>query len=90
MLQREGYEDLDAVRTESREEGKVEGKVEGKAEGKAEGMIAAVIIALKVRGIPVSDEQLARIRACRDVNTLDQWLRRAIAAEGDAKRILDG
>ena len=77
LLQREGYEDLDAVRTESR------------VEGKTEGMIAAIVTALEVRGLSVSDEQLARIHACRDANTLDRWLRCAIAAEGNVTEILD-
>jgi len=52
------------------------GKVEGKAEGKAE----AILTVLATRGITVSAEQAERIRGCRDPQTLDLWLRRAVTA----------
>ena len=48
----------------------IKGRDEGKAEGKAEDLLKI----LARRGVVVSDEQRARILACRDLPTLDRWL----------------
>ncbi|VFM99857.1 MAG: Putative restriction endonuclease [Candidatus Kentron sp. G] len=89
LLQREGYEDLDAVRRESRVEGKIEGKAEGKIEGKIEGekegrlktQIAILFRILTARGIVPGPETEARIRGCRDPEQLDTWIGKATANE---------
>jgi len=49
LLQRQGYDSLDAVRAESREEGKAEAKAEGKAEGQAEGELRVLLRLLDKR-----------------------------------------
>ena len=54
LLQREGYESLDAVRDEGREEGREEGRAR------------AVLAVLAARKVPVPDEIAARILACHD------------------------
>lgn len=72
LLQREGYESLDAVRDEGREEGREEGRDEGRAR--------AVLAVLAARSIAVPAEIAARILACRDAATLDGWLERAATA----------
>ncbi len=58
-------------------EGKAEGMAEGKAEGLAEGKAEGVLRVLQARGINVPDELAERVRACRDMPTLDTWLTRA-------------
>jgi len=73
LLQRQGYDSLDAVR----DEGKIEGKIE------------ALLATLEVRQIAVTEEQRTRISACRDMETLNRWFRRAITVAGDATEIFD-
>lgn len=58
LLQRFGYEDLEAVR----------------AEGRAEGLAAAVLSLLEGRGIDVDAQTRTRIGACRDTARLNGWL----------------
>ena len=79
-----GHENLDAVRGESKAEGKAEGKVEGKAEGKAESILAV----FEARGIEMSEDERDRILSCRDLPTLEDWLRRSLSVTSAAE-ILD-
>jgi hypothetical protein len=72
LLQRQGYENLDAVLAAGREEGRDEGKVLGAAE--------SVLTLLESRGVAVGDEERRRILACRDLELLRRWLVRAAAA----------
>ncbi|MEU6337949.1 hypothetical protein ABZ839_26645 [Streptomyces cellulosae] len=48
--------------------------LEGRAEGKAE----AILHALRVRGIAVSDEVRERITTCTDLDTLTTWFDRSL------------
>lgn len=73
LLQREGYESLDAVRDEGRNEGRDEGRDEGRAQ--------ALLMVLDARGVALSGAERARILGCRDTAQLDTWLRRAATAE---------
>ena len=66
----------DLAMSATREEGKAAGLAKGLAMGKAESLLAV----LAARGLAVSDEQAAFIRACRDLEQLDAWLRRAVSA----------
>jgi predicted transposase/invertase (TIGR01784 family) len=50
---------------------------EGKAVGKAEGKAESILAVLAARGIPVTAETRARIEACKDLPTLDEWIIRA-------------
>lgn len=59
---------------QGREEGKAEGREEGKAEGRAEGVLRV----LEARGLSVPRTVAERILACRDLETLDVWLTRAV------------
>ena len=72
LLQAHGHGSIEEI--EAR--GKIEGKIEGKAEGKAE----AILTVLATRGVTASAKQAERIRGCRDPQTLDLWLRRAVTA----------
>ncbi len=58
LLQREGYEDLEAVLREGREEGLAE----------------SILTLLQGRGISVSGDVETRITACRNTTTLKAWL----------------
>nr|VFJ65275.1 MAG: Endonuclease, Uma2 family (restriction endonuclease fold) [Candidatus Kentron sp. FM]VFJ67391.1 MAG: Endonuclease, Uma2 family (restriction endonuclease fold) [Candidatus Kentron sp. FM]VFK16242.1 MAG: Endonuclease, Uma2 family (restriction endonuclease fold) [Candidatus Kentron sp. FM] len=73
LLQREGYDDLDAVRRE--------GKAESKAEAERETQVNALFTILAARGIQVDAETGARIRRCRASGQLDAWLRKAAVAQ---------
>ncbi|MGE3284756.1 MAG: hypothetical protein AB7J32_01485 [Pseudonocardia sp.] len=50
------------------------------SQGKAEGEARAVLAVLDARGIAVSDDARARITGCTDLEQLDVWVRRAVAA----------
>jgi Uma2 family endonuclease len=76
LLQRKGYENLDAVRAE----GEARGRAEGEARGRAEGRQEALLGLLAARGIHVAEEAEARIRATTDTATLDRWVARALTA----------
>jgi hypothetical protein len=64
LLQRRGYEDLEAVREEGREEG----------------LATALLAVLSARKLEVPEEVRAKILACRDHAMLDEWIRRAAMA----------
>ena len=80
LLQRFGYEDLEAVRAE--------GWAQGLTSGRAEGLAAAVLSLLEGRGIGVDDQTRVRIGACRDTARLNGWLL-AAASVDRAERIFD-
>jgi len=69
LLQRHGYADLDAVRSE----------------GQAEGQALAVLQLLEGRGLAVSPSQRERILGCRDNEQLRDWLLRAAVAADAAE-----
>ncbi|NJL26443.1 MAG: hypothetical protein HC897_00520 [Thermoanaerobaculia bacterium] len=94
LLQRHGYESLDAVRAEGKAEGKAEGEAKGRAEGEAKGrakgraeaqletLRGTILDLFTVRGLNANDEVRAAIAECRDVALLKRWHRRAaVAAE---------
>jgi hypothetical protein len=56
-----------------------QGRKEGHAEGRAQGEADAVLRVLRARGLQVTAEQEARIRACTELPTLEAWLDRAVA-----------
>src|SRR5580704_3496772 len=52
----------------------------GRVEGETGGKVGAILAILGARGIPVSTEARARIEACKDMATLNQWIVRAATA----------
>jgi hypothetical protein len=68
LLQRRGYENLDAVREEGRSEGEISGRRE------------ALLQILNARKLAVSDQQSKLILAERDLSVLDHWIARATSA----------
>ncbi len=69
---------------EGRKSGLAEGRKSGLAEGLKTGLIAGKIAALltilATRGISLSEEARARIKACEDPETLDRWIALAVTA----------
>lgn len=70
LLQRHGYESLEAVRAE--------GEAVGEAAGEAAALRAAILEVFAVRGLAVGEEEQARIANCRDLERLRRWHRQAI------------
>jgi len=64
----------------ARSKGMAEGEARGKAEGKAE----ALLTVLAARGVTVSKEREAEVRACTHAVTLTRWLRAAVTAKSEA------
>lgn len=64
LLQRRGYESLDAVRSE----------------GKAEGTSAAILRVLEARGLVPSEAERRRVTATTELALLETWLARAVTA----------
>jgi hypothetical protein len=48
----------------------------GIADGEAKGEAKAIVVVLRSRGIPVTEEQRARITDCTDLQQLSTWLDR--------------
>ena len=69
--------------------GRDQGRDQGRLEGRAEEAARAVLTALRVRGIPVSEVARERILAQKDPERLERWLERAIVAASIADVIDD-
>lgn len=76
LLQRQGYDDLDAVLRQGYEKGREEGREEASL-ARTRQLLRRV---LERRGIVLSVEAVARIEACRELNQLDAWHDRALDA----------
>lgn len=72
LLQRQGYEDLDAV------------LAAGLAEGRTEGLAAAVLAVLDARGVSIAASDRERVRRCTDAAQLERWVRRAAVIQQGA------
>jgi Uma2 family endonuclease len=81
LLQRRGYEDLDAVLAVGHKEGRDEGIVEGRA--------ASVLAVLEARGFRVGKAMRQRVAACTDVAELDRLVRRAAVVTAAAELFED-
>ena len=66
LLQRAGYEDLEAVRTD------------GLEQGLEQGIAESILTLLEVRGLTVEPQVVERIRTCRDRDQLRTWLQAAV------------
>ena len=67
---------IQTIRAESEAKGKIEGKVEGKIE-------ALLRLVARV-GLPLGEDERARILACTDGATLDRWLDKVLGAKSAA------
>ena len=88
LLQRRGYDDLDAVLAEGREEGRKEAREVAREvarkEGREEGLLRAkrdaLLRVLDRRQLGITPKISAAIAACSDAAQLDAWLDSAIVA----------
>ena len=58
-------------------EGLREGEARGEAKGEAKGKAEALVAMLDARGLEATAEQRASLLGCRDLATLDLWVRQA-------------
>jgi Uma2 family endonuclease len=73
LLQRQGYDDLEAVLAKGRKEGREEGREEGKRQGVAQ----SILTLLKNRDVLIDDATQDQILGCSDYQQLTRWLIRA-------------
>ena len=72
---------LERGRQQGLERGRQQGLERGMEEGQTRRAVESVLMVLRTRGLPISDEQRGRIEACRELAQLDRWLRAAVSAE---------
>ncbi|XXU63325.1 Uma2 family endonuclease [Sorangium sp. So ce1097] len=89
LLQRQGYEDLEAVLAAGREQGREQGRDEGREQGRDEGILEGKRDALKRvldrRGLRLTRTAAAKIASCKSERDLDGWLDRALVASTTAE-----
>lgn len=76
LLQRQGYDDLEAVRVEA----EVEGQAKGRAEGELVALRESLLEILAARGLTVSEPERGAVETCADRMLLKTWLRGALTA----------
>jgi Uma2 family endonuclease len=85
LLQRWGYESLDAIHAAGRAAGLADARAEGKAFGTLQGQLQALRSAvrdvLETRGLACEGELLDALMGCQDPETLRVWLCRAAVVE---------
>lgn len=72
LLQREGYDNLDAVRAE--------GEAEGETKGETKALRESIREILTVRGLGVGEALAQALAGCSDLETLRRWHRQALVA----------
>lgn len=85
LLQRHGFDSLEAVQAESeargRAAGEARGRAAGEARGRAEGEARALLAVLQARGLEPTEVDRNRILITTDPVILERWVRRAAVAE---------
>lgn len=93
LLQRHGYDSLDAVRAEGEAAGRAEGEAAGRVEGEAAGRVEGEVEALRnsildvfaARELAIGEGVRAEIGRCQDATVLKRWLRQAVTAASAAE-----
>jgi hypothetical protein len=62
-------------------EGRLEGKLEGRLEGKLEGKRDTLLRLLARAGIALTEDDVARVKACDDPALLDRWVDNVLGAK---------
>jgi Uma2 family endonuclease len=78
LLQRQGFDDIEAV------------LAEGRTEGRTEGLASAVIAVLEARGLRISKAARDRIGRCADAARLEHWVRAAAVVTKVAEMFEEG
>lgn len=80
LLQRKGFDSLEAVaakgKAEGEAKGKAEGEAKGKAAGKAKGKAEAILAVLASRGLAITAQERLQILGCISDEILQAWLMR--------------
>lgn len=90
LLERQGYRDLDEIRSEGRYEGRQEGRAEGEQEGHRQALRESVLAVLAARGLPVDDVARTALDAIADPEALRRHLARAVTAATSDEVFSDG
>ena len=90
LLERQGYRDLDEVRSEGRDEGRQEERAEGEQEGHRQALRESVLAVLAARGLPVDDVSRAALDAVADPEALRRHPARAVTAATSDEVFSDG
>jgi len=85
LLQRAGYDSIDAIRAAGRSEGIEQGIEQGVERGVEQGMAASIFALLTDRGLTMTEPQRERIQSCHDRDQLQRWLLAATRAEDPAE-----
>ena len=78
LLQRHGFESLEAIQAAGEAQGRKEGEARGRAEGELEALRRAVLDVLAARGLTIADEVRSAVASCSEPAILRQWLRQAV------------
>ena len=70
LLQRHGYDSLEAVRSE--------GEARGEAQGEIEALRSSILDVFSARDLTADDEVRAAVAACADTSVLKRWHRQAV------------
>jgi hypothetical protein len=81
LIDRGKLEGIREGKLEGIREGKLEGIREGKLEGELKGKRDTLLRLLARAGIPLSENESARIQACADIATLDLWIDNVLGAK---------
>ena len=87
LLQRKGFDSLEAVEAEGEARGRVEGEAQGRVEGEAQGLRDAVVAVLTARGFAVGDDLRTALSGAQDPVFLRSIVQRAAVA-ASAEEIL--
>ena len=79
LLQRKGYQGLDAVREEGHQRGLEEGHQRGLEEGR-QALRSTLKSILLARGFSLDPDQADRLAACHEMALLERWVGRAVTA----------
>lgn len=74
---------------EIKTDAKAEGKLEGKIEGEVAALQKSLLSLLQVKGLPITEEETAKITACTDPNTLLKWQARIFQANTVAELLAE-
>ncbi len=84
LLQRHGFESLEAVQAEGEARGREQGEARGREQGELEALRCAVLDVLEARGLAAGAGVRSAADSCRDATVLRRWLRRAATIDSAA------
>ncbi len=80
LLQRHGYDSLDAVRAEGEAAGRAKGEAAGREKGEVAALRGSIVEVFTARDLAIGDGVRAEIASCQDAAVLRRWLEQAVTA----------